>query len=259
MHRNVVLYLVVIQIIKKGKKMESVFEREQPVLPSLCDFNATLSVSSIAGLFMDIAMYHAETLGIGFTGFNERGLFWITAKTKIKMVQKANMAEKVKVTTWPEEAGMLKCNRDYEITNDKGVIALGKTEWAVIDQATHTLQKAKGIYPEGLEISDRIAIPEPFAKLKDDFEGEFIGKYTIRSIDTDYGRHMNNVAYIRTVEGLFSTDELEKNPINELEIHYKNSSFEGETLSFFANKCEEYTDIKAVREDGTVAVLVRIK
>ena len=101
--------------------MESVFEREQAVLPSLCDFNATLSISSIAGMFMDIAMYHAESLGIGFTGFNERGLFWITVRTKIKILRNANMAQMVKVSTWPEAAGMLKCNRDYEITDESGI------------------------------------------------------------------------------------------------------------------------------------------
>ena len=239
--------------------MESVFKKEKPILPSLCDFNATLSISSIAGMFMDIAMYHAESLGIGFTGFNERGLFWITVRTKIKILRNANMAQTVKVSTWPEEAGMLKCNRDYEITDENGIIAQGRTEWAVIDKETHTLQKAKGIYPEGLVISPKRVLNEPFEKLKDNFEGTLIGKYTIRSIDTDYGRHMNNVAYIRATEGLFSTKELEKKPIRELEIHYVNSSFEGETLSFFADKHEEYTDIKAVKEDGTTAVIVRIK
>lgn len=240
--------------------MEAFFEREQPILPSLCDYNAKLSIPAIAGIFMDMAMYHAEKLGIGFTGFNERGLFWITAKTKIKVIRKANMAEMVKVKTWPEEAGMLKCNRDYKVTDSNGeVIALGKTEWAIIDSTTHELKKAKGIYPEGLEPLTEISLPEPFAKLKGDFEGKLIGSYKVRSIDTDYGRHMNNVAYIRAVEGIYNTDELEKMNYSELEIHYKNAAFEGETLSFYAEEAEDYTDIKAVKEDGTIAVLVRIR
>ena len=65
--------------------MESIFTKDQPVLPSLCDYSANLSISSVASLFMDMAMYHAETLGIGFTGFNERGLFWVAVKTRIKI------------------------------------------------------------------------------------------------------------------------------------------------------------------------------
>ncbi|MCR5847011.1 MAG: hypothetical protein K6G75_02675 [Lachnospiraceae bacterium] len=239
--------------------MESVFETEQTILPSICDNNAHLSISSIANLFLDIALNHAESLGVGFTGFNERGLFWITSKTKIKILRKADMTDVIKIKTWPEEAGILKCNRDYEITDDKGVIAVGKTEWAIIDSKSHVLQKAKGVYPEGLVISDKISIEEPFAKLKDDFEGELLGSYKIRSVDIDYGKHMNNVAYIRAVEGLFSCEELEKRDFNDFEIHYRNSSFEGETLSFYATENEDHMDIKAVKEDGSTAVLVRLK
>ncbi|MBO6089038.1 MAG: hypothetical protein J6P37_01845 [Lachnospiraceae bacterium] len=239
--------------------MESVFEKEQVILPSLCDYSAKLSISAIAGLFMDAAMYHAETLGVGFTGFNERGLFWIAARTKIKILRRADMAKTVKVSTWPEEAGILKCNRDYEISDENGVMALGKTEWAIIDAKTHVPQKAKGIYPEGLVITDKTAIPEPFSVMKDDFEGELKGRYTVRSIDTDYGRHMNNVAYIKAVEGLFSSKELDELKISELEIHYKNPSFEGETISFYIIKEEDFMNIKIVKEDGSTSALVRIR
>ena len=150
--------------------MESIFTKDQPVLPSLCDYSANLSISSVASLFMDMAMYHAETLGIGFTGFNERGLFWVAVKTRIKILKKVPMAKMVQISTWPEEAGGFKCNRDYEITFEGEPVALGKTEWAIIDATTHRPQKSQGIYPEGLEIIDKNSIPEPFLNLKGDFE-----------------------------------------------------------------------------------------
>ena len=239
--------------------MESIFTKDQPVLPSLCDYSANLSISSVASLFMDMAMYHAETLGIGFTGFNERGLFWVAVKTRIKILKKVPMAKMVQISTWPEEAGGFKCNRDYEITFEGEPVALGKTEWAIIDATTHRPQKSQGIYPEGLEIIDKNSIPEPFLNLKGDFEGELLGEYTIRSIDTDYGRHMNNVAYIRAIEGLFASDELTKRNFTDLEIHYKNPCFEGEKISFVGCEDSNGLNIKVLNEEGKISALALLK
>ena len=95
--------------------------------------------------------------------------------------------------------------------------------------------------------------------MKDYFEGELKGRYTVRSIDTDYGRHMNNVAYIKAVEGLFSSKELDELKISELEIHYKNPCFEGETITFYIKKEEDFMKIKIVKEDGSTSALVRIR
>lgn len=239
--------------------MQNIYEKEQPILPSLCDYNAELSLSNTAKLFMDMAMYHAETLGIGFTGFNERGLFWVAVKTKIKVFRKAKMATMVKISTWPEEAGTVRCNRDYEISDDEGVMAIGKTEWGVIDATTHLPQKTKDVYPSDLVVLEKKCYPEPFAKLTGNFEGELIGTYTVRSVDTDYGRHMNNTAYISAIEGLFDSDELSKRAFSELEIHYKSPCFEGETISFYGIENDGYLEIKAVNKEDKIIVLARLK
>jgi acyl-ACP thioesterase len=239
--------------------MQNNYEKEQPILPSLCDYNAELSLSNTAKLFMDMAMYHAEMLGIGFTGFKERGLFWVAVKTKIKVFRKAKMATMVKISTWPEEAGTVRCNRDYEISDEEGVMAIGKTEWGVIDANTHLPQKTKDVYPADLVVLEKKCYPEPFAKLTGNFEGELIGTYTVRSVDTDYGRHMNNTAYISAIEGLFDSEELSKKAFSELEIHYKSPCFEGETISFYGIENDGYLEIKAVNKEDKIIVLARLK
>lgn len=239
--------------------MEGKLIRETPILPSLCGYDAKLTLSSIASIFMDMAMYHAETLGVGFTGFNERGLFWVAVKTKIKIYEKPEMAQTVMAATWPEEAGGFKCNRDYEIYSEKGTLVAGKTEWGIIDSSTHFPQKSKDIYPEGMPLEEKRIIPEPFDKLKGDFEGKLLGTYKVRSVDIDYGLHMNNVAYIRAIEGVFTFEELKKRDFKEFEIHYKNPCFEGETISIYGNENEGLLDMKILNEKGEIAVLARLK
>ncbi|MCR4647926.1 MAG: hypothetical protein K5776_02495 [Lachnospiraceae bacterium] len=239
--------------------MDGVFTREQPVLPGLCDYRACLSVSECARLFMDIASYHAETLGIGYTGFEERGLFWVAVKTRIEMKRRVKMAEMLYIDTWPEEESGFKCNRDYEINDGKDVVVTGKTEWAIIESSSHKPQKAKDVYPSDIIFPDRFASPEPFAKLKGDFEGRLLGTYKVRSVDTDYGRHMNNVVYIKVIEGLFSCEELDSLDFMEFEIHYKNPCFEGETITFYGEDRDGYLEIKAVNDEGKIIVLARLK
>jgi len=239
--------------------MEGIFVKEQPMLPSFGDHNAKLSLSKTAQIFMDIASYHAETLGIGYTGFEKMGLFWVAVKSRIIIVRRANMAEDVIVRTWPEKAGGFKCNRDYQIIANDEVIAYGKTEWGIIDSKDHLPQKAANIYPADLEINPEFCSPEPFHNMKGDFEGELLGTYTVKSVDIDYGKHMNNVAYVRAIESLFSCEELDKRDFTELEIHYKKPCFEKETLSFFQRENEGFTEIKALNEKGEIIILARMR
>lgn len=239
--------------------MEGIFTRETPILPSLCGYDAKLTLSSIASIFMDMAMYHAESLGVGFTGFNEKGLFWVAVKTKIKIYEKPEMAQDIIAATWPEASGGFKCNRDYEIYNDKGTLVAGKTEWGIIDSQNHIPQKSKDIFPQDIPWVEKRVIPELFEKLKGDFEGKLLGTYKVRSVDIDYGLHMNNVAYIRAIEGVFTFEELGKRDFRELEIHYKNPCFEGETISIYGEDNDGFLDIKILNEKGEAAVLARLK
>ncbi len=70
---------------------------------------------------------------------------------------------------------------------------------------------------------------------------------------------MNNVIYIKAIEGLFSCEELDSMDFMEFEIHYKNPCFEGETISFYGEDRDGYLEIKAVNDEGKIIVLARLK
>jgi acyl-ACP thioesterase len=63
--------------------MDNKYSTKIQVLPSICDSTARLGVYSTFALFMDIATVHAEALGCGAQSMMERGLFWLTVRTKI--------------------------------------------------------------------------------------------------------------------------------------------------------------------------------
>lgn len=238
--------------------MRSVYEEELTVLPSCCNINAQMKLSGLLDIFMDAAMLHAEEINVGISEFWPKRKFWVATKTRIEFDRFVNMAEKVTVRTWPEKPGIIKCIRNYEMCAGEEVVAHGKTEWVVIDLDSKNIIKTDGVYPDELTFSDRQVDDAPFLRIKDDFSDEVFGRYTVRSVDIDYGRHMNNVAYVRATEGLFSTDEWQKKGYKGIEIQYKCSCYEKEELLFYKKEETDGTYIKAVNPSGETAMIARV-
>ncbi len=238
--------------------MKGIFEKEMVALPSSCNINAQMRLSGLLDIFMDEAMLHAEELGVGISGFWPKRMFWVAAKTRIMFKRNVNMAEKVTVKTWPERPGVLKCIRDYEMLAEGETVAFGKTEWVIIDLDTKKILKADGAYPENLEYEERVVDDVPFLRIRDDFENEAFNTYTVRSVDLDYGRHMNNVAYVRAIEGLFSADEWQERSYKGIEIQYKCSCYEKDTLSFYKKEESDGTLLKASNEKGETVMMAKL-
>ena len=212
--------------------MNNIFYKDYVITPGMCDYSARLGLADTFSIFQDIASEHAGELGIGANLLPERGLFWLTVKTKIHFIKRPAMMSRAVAKTWPKEADGLRCWRDYLLVDEAGeVLAEGKTEWAILNHRTGRPIKCGEVYPEGLQLLEDDVITEGFARIEPDFSGcEKLGEYKVRSVDIDLGGHMNNVAYLRSLFGLFSSRELKEMNITEVEVYFKKSCFEGETL-----------------------------
>lgn len=224
------------------------------ILPSLTDSSGKLSVPDCFSLFMDVAAVHAPMLKCGTEDLAKQGLFWLTVRSKIKIIRRPRMMEEVTVSTWPEEPQETRCNRDYSITKGDETLVLGKTLWAVLNMKTNKLHKVDVLYPEGFQAIDDLAIPEPFTQFDKNFQGEEFATYTVRPTDIDFGGHMNNIAYIRAIAGLFPAKEWQEKKISEMEIHYKTPCFEGDVLTFQIKAAGDTLQLAAFLPNGKVAV-----
>ena len=92
-----------------------------------------------------------------------------------------------------------------------------------------------------------------------EFTGEPFAEYTVRSVDIDFEGHMNNVAYIRALFGLFSRKELEEMAPSEIELQYKVSCYEGDRLLWYRQKMDDALEICAKFENGTAVFFARIR
>ena len=234
--------------------MEQVYEQQMTVGPGDCDISGRLSYHDSIRLFVDSAAAHAEHLDCGLGRMREKKYFWLTVKTKAEFTVRPRMGERFTLRTWPEVPGKLRCIRSYEIVSAQGErMIAGKTEWAVMDLESGRLVPMEGIYGAGLSFTEPTACPAPFAHVPEKAEDyEAYAEYTVRSTDIDMGRHMNNVAYVRTLLGSFSNEALKQMRLRSMDVIYRTPCFEGETLRLLRRKTEAGTDVCFLTERGPV-------
>ena len=228
------------------------------ILPSRSNWQAELSLSDSIDIFMDMAMEHAELLGLGITAFSPQNLFWVAAKTRIHFNRHIRMAETVSFMTWPQAPGKIKGDRQYALYGGDELLAYGKTEWVVIRTVDKSIQKLDGIYPEALHFCEDAGDTTEYERLRDFKDGEAFGEYKVRCVDIDYGLHMNNVAYVRAIEGLYTSKQWEEEDFCDFQIDYKKSCYEGDTLYFTRRKENGATYLRGALADGTTIVLCKL-
>ena len=87
-------------------------------MPSMCDENSLLSIPAILDMFQDVAGIHAESAGIGALDLEERGLFWIVSKIRLKVNRRPQVQEILEATTWIQPAERVSCERDWSLSKD---------------------------------------------------------------------------------------------------------------------------------------------
>lgn len=235
------------------------YTQELTVQPSGSDFEGKLSVYDTFRVFMDLANAHAERLGIDQRTFMDRGLFWLTVKTRIKFFRKAAMTTRLRAETWPLAPLSLRTDRCYRLSDEDGLVAEGRTEWAVMDTANGRLADLPGLFPADLKYSgDRVSI-EDFPRITVR-ESDMVckGTYKVTSSDIDMGLHMNNGAYVRAILGFFTVRELKDMDIREMTVVFRTSAHEGDVLSMRMKRSDREVDCALFLPDGKPAAIAQI-
>ena len=238
--------------------MTDTYTRKQSIGASLCDSSGRLGIHNAADLFMDVAGDHACLLGCGQPDLMRTGGFWLTVRSMFRFFRRPSLLEETELSTWPEAPEARRCFRDYLLTGEDGVLAAGRTEWAVMDIAGGKLRHLDDLYPEDIVLSGKRAMTEEFTRFSSDLDqGEIIGTYTVRSTDIDLGQHMNNTAYLRAFESLFTAEKWNSMDLRFLEVWYRSQCFEGETFTARETVFPDRTEAGFFHADGTCALQLR--
>lgn len=236
------------------------YTTELRILPSQTDYVNKLRYHETFNVFMDLANRHAEILGIDQKTFMDKGLFWLTVKTRIRFDRRPTMSEIVQAQTWPIKPSSVRSDRCYRLLDENGVLAEGRTEWAVMDLNAGRLANLKELFPQELVFNEESFSIEDFPRIMPcDDTFTLKNKYTVISSDIDMGQHMNNVAYVRALMGMFSVQELKDMDIREITVIFKTSAHEGDVLSMMYKKEGDILNCGLYFEDGRPSLLAQIR
>ena len=237
----------------------SIYTKTETIRMSDADYSLKLSFPDIFAACMDLASDHSDILKNSEPYISPLGLYWVVAKTKIRIHRRPEWNETVTESTWPTKPNRIRENRDYLFTKDGETLVEAVTEWAIVDRNVGRLTMIDRVYAEDFAFEERELFPEGFTRFTDDFPEEPFARYTVRSVDIDFEGHMNNVSYLRAMFGLFSRAELDAMAVKEVEIDYKSSCYEGQTLLWRKHEVDGALRLQASLEDGTVIILAELK
>lgn len=238
--------------------MDSIFEKRYTVTPEYCDARAGLSPLAAFTMFQAVASQHAELLGVGGEAMTRLGEFWLTVHTRVDFFAPARLMDELTARTWAERCDPkdIRCYRSYTLDRGETRIAAGKTEWAILGPKKKLISFGRSNFPADYAFPARSAIDARPQRFRDNFdESDLFMRRAVRSTDIDFGRHMNNVAYVRLLLDSFSARELASGAIRSFEIHYCTPCMEGEMLSVYKKQIGGNAAFCVRKEDGKTAAL----
>ena len=226
----------------------------------MCDEDSLMSIPAILDMFQDVAGIHADSVGIGALELEEKGLFWVVSKIRLRIKRRPQVEEMLEAVTWIQPAERVSCERDWAMYKDGEQLAYVRSIWAALRRDDFRPGHMKDFYPD----SDfTIGPPDdiPFTRMSKNFDGaEPVGEYRIRSVDIDRGGHMNNVNYVRAMLGCFTCAQIREMNISELDMQFILQCYEGETIRFVKRPSEEgLMEVGALNKEGKVCFMAAVK
>ena len=242
--------------------MEGYFEKEFVLTPDYCDARAGLSPYGAFTIFQAIATEHAERIGVGGAAMAKRGEFWLTVHSRVDFVGRAHLMQTLNAKTWPEpcDETSIRCFRSYRLTKGEQIVALGRTQWAILGSEQKILRFEQSGFPADFPFPETAAIDEPPVRFHDELaQDDLVYTHLVRATDIDMGRHMNNVVYIRLLLDCFRAKELAFGAVKRIEAHYASPCLEGETLGVFCRREGQICRMAVRHADGRSAVLAQVE
>ena len=242
--------------------MESgVYTRKFIVQPDHCGRDAAISPVGVFTAFQAISAEHAQLLGIGAGDMAKQNKFWVTVHNRIDFTGRAWLLDELDASTWAEpcDPDSLKCFRGYLLKKGEKQIAIGRTQWAIINAQGEAIPFKDSGFPWDYEYKVMPGITDDPVWFEDDYtESDVCGEFTVRSTDIDFGNHMNNIAYIRKFLDQFPSDKITGKAIKSIEIHYGHPCMEGKTLKVYQKLQDGYSRMCIRNSKGQMAAMIQI-
>ena len=198
------------------------------------DFNLDLKLSSLFKIMQDIAVEHAEKLGVGKKKTMDVGLNWVISRIKVEIYKTPKYQQTITVRTHPGKTIKFVFPRYFEIIdeNDEVLIRASST-WLVIESASRklSLNPFPNFELPGEEYETQITQPEKVGL----FDSTLVENRKVRFSDTDLNGHMNNTRYIDFITDIHDSAFYKNKRISKIIINYNKELKDNQTVSLYSS------------------------
>lgn len=197
------------------------FKKEYEIRFYEIDHKHRLKASVLINFLQDIAAFHAEKLGFGYSYITPLNLAWVLLRYKMKIFKWPQNMDKIIIKTWPCEFKKLSCPREFEIFAPNGEkLAVISSCWVLIDMTTRKPVIASKVLKDFAHLEKQL-LDGCNTKVADLEKIDLKKEFEIRYDDIDINQHANNADYITWALEPLGFNFRSEHDIEELQIQYK--------------------------------------
>jgi acyl-ACP thioesterase len=219
--------------------MIDIWKEEFAVRFGAVDRSDRLTPAAIFDIFQELAISHAETLGVGRDALAASRMGWILSRMSVVVDRRPKWGETVIVRSWPRGAERLFAVRDYDIRDTENrVLVRGRSGWLVLDMDRRRPLRVQPVI-ERFPLNDGLdALPGTPSGLETRDNLEKAGERRAAYSDIDYNGHVNNARYIPWIQDITSAEILEKADRIRLDINYLSEIKYGELIELWTARID---------------------
>lgn len=218
-----------------------------------------LRPACVLDIFQDIATVQADSMSLGRDDMLARGVFWVVARTKYRMLADPAPQSSVVARTWPHTPTRFSFLRDYRLTAEDGaVFAEGTSEWLLLDAHTRKLANMLDYCDASIDYVPERAFerkPRKIAQLpgSDALACTIVPTYS----DVDANGHVNNARYADFA--IAALDPGTEGAVGTFQIDYRQEVREGQPLNVCCQPIDGNPTMAGYAEGNTVMFACRIE
>ncbi len=210
------------------------YEYDSRVRLTETDLNQRMTLNAILNHFQDCCTFHSEDLGRGMKYLAEQERMWVLSSWKIVVNRYPEMAERIKVGTWPYSFGKMTGQRNFRLLDGEGKIAAyADTLWVLMDTKRQRPARVEEKISEAYTLEPRLDMEYEEDKIQIPKELEEREPFAIHKYHLDVNHHVNNGQYVQ-LAGDYLPEGFE---IHQMRAEYKKSAVLNDIIYPRVGKC----------------------
>lgn len=219
------------------------------------DHRARLSPQAIVDYFQDCSTFQTESLGVGFSYLEPKGLTWVLNYWQIVIEKYPVLGDEIRIGTFPYEFKSFMGKRNFFLEKDGEKIVKADSLWTLLD--------IKNIHPTKIptEIQEKYKKEDPLTldyeprKIKISGEEEEEESFLVQRYHLDCNKHVNNGQYIK-MAGVYLPSEF---TVGQIRAEYKEQAFENDRIHPYVYYDKHKITVSLCKEDKKPYVVIEFK